>query len=205
MYGPRWKGSKLAASDRIGNGVKMQKRWLNRIFGVVLAVGGLVTGAYAGQMTEKGYTADRFGQLEVTPPAGKWEMRDQEATGNNHYGGPVVDFLLKQAVQGSYPVVKVSAVKKDDGSVTPDFVLKTSRDTMTQQGGQLSAVETGRVGGRNVWSYQARISIKGQLSQVVYLLLEGPTAFFMAQMVVPDGALAQAKPLFDELLATFRY
>lgn len=179
----------------------MRKSLGTLFLGSMLAVGS----AWAGHLTEKGYTADRFGHLEVAPPAGKWEIRDREANGNNEYGGPVVDFLYKQPVGGVYPVVQVSAVKKAEADVTPEFVLQTSRDAILQQGGQLTLVSPWRVAGRAGWTYDAALTIKGQLSQVHYVLLEGAGAYFLAQIVVPAGTLGQVKPDLDALLAAFRY
>lgn len=177
-------------------------RW-QRILAVIAALG--AGPALAGQVVGNSYVGARYGALTIVPPAGAWRIVDQEGSAGSEAGGPVVHLQMAQAIGGAYPVVQVSAVRKTEAAVTAAFILDTSREAMIQRGGVPGPVEVGAADGRQVHSYRARIPVRGQAAEAVYVLLEGAGSFFVLQMVVPVVDYDEARARLDQLLTTLRY
>lgn len=177
-------------------------RWQG-IVAVIVALG--AGPALAGQTVGNRYVGARYGPLVIAPPADAWLIVDQEASAGSEAGGPVVNLQMAQAIGGTYPVVQVSAVRKTEAAVSAAFILDTSREAMIQRGGLPDPVEVGTVGGRPIHSYRARIPVRGQAAEAVYVLLEGEASFFVLQMVVPVADAGEARARLDQLLTTIRY
>ena len=165
----------------------------------------LCAAAQAGTVSGDAYVGERFGRLEIAPPAGRWAITDRESAGTSDEGGPVADLQLTAPVGDIRPLVRVTGVKKVDAAVTADFVLKTSRDALQQQGGEAGPVQRIQVGARSVWSYEARLDAEGQPLRTRLVVIEGAQAFFLLQMVVPAAAFDEAGRAFDQLLPAVKY
>lgn len=166
----------------------------------------LVSGlAEAGQMVGAAYVGERFGRIEIVLPQDQWRVTDREATGTVDDGGPVVDLQLQQAIDGSYPVVRVSAVRKVDASVTADLVLQTSREALEKQGGTVGPLLTSLAGGKIVRAYETDIAIQGKPAKVIYILLDGRQAIFSLQVAVPAASVDRVRTQVDALIAGIRY
>ena len=174
---------------------------------VVLALLGLVlAGTVAAvSLSADHYVAKRYGRLEIAPPAGRWEIIDRESPQADEAGGPVADLQLRQVVEGVRPVVRITGVRKLDATVTAESVLRTSREALVEVGGQVDPVRTVRVAGRNLQSYDGRIAPGGQAARSRLVLVEGPKAFFILQMVVPAAAFDAAAEALDQLLSGLSY
>lgn len=161
--------------------------------------------AGAGQLQGGTYVGERFGRIEITPAPGRWEMIDREAAGGNDLGGPVVDLHLRDNPGGSRAVVHVTGVKKADPSITAEFVLATSRDALVQQGGTPEPVRRLAIGGRGAWTYEAAVAAQGRPARTRLVVVEGPAAIFLLQMVVPVDGFEAAGRAFEQLLSGVKY
>lgn len=151
------------------------------------------------------FIGERFGRIEVLAPATQWLMLDREYSGDNEFGGPVLDLKAMVPIAGSFPNLHVSAFKRADASVTPEFILQTSRDAVRQKGGDLGAVQTRAVDAKKVWFFEAQVRQQDKPARLYYVLLQGSSAFFALQTVVPDSAFSETKRQIDELLLKVKY
>lgn len=175
-----------------------------RHFLAVIAI--LLAGAAtAGQIDGDRFVGERFGRLELSVPAGQWLILDREFSGNNEYGGPVVDLKATAAIVGVFPTVHVSAFKRADASVTAEFVLQTSRAAVEQKGGEPGPIQTLAVDGKKRWVFTARVRQNDQPASLHYLLLEGEQAYFAVQSVVPDAALGEWQQRVEQLMRQVKY
>ncbi len=159
----------------------------------------------AGDIQGNRYSGAKFAPLEITIPDGQWIILDRESSGDNTYGGPVVDFKSTRAAGSIYPVVMISAFKRAAEDITADFLLKTSREAMQQKGAQPGPVLVRTVNGRKVRYFEAQVTQKGQPAMLYYVLLEGKEALFAAQVVAPPADFPATQKQTDELLAQARY
>lgn len=165
----------------------------------------LSVSAFAGQLTGEAYIGERFGRIEIRPPAKQWLMLDRESSGDNEFGGPVVDLKALAPLGGVLPSLHVSAFRRVDASVTAAFVLQTSRDAVLQKGGEAGPVDIRTVNGRKVWFFDAQVKQQDKPARLYYVLLEGDKAYFALQTVVPDAAFLATKQGVDELLPKVNY
>lgn len=161
--------------------------------------------SWAGQVSGETYTGQRFGQIELVAPATQWLILDREFSGSNEFGGPVVDLKAVAPIAGIFPTLHISAFKRADISVTPEFVLQTSRDAVWQKTGQLGPVQVRAVDGKKIWFFVASVRQQDQLARLYYVLLEGLTVIYALQTVVPENAFAETQRLVDELLLKVKY
>jgi len=175
-----------------------------RHFLVLIAI--LLAGAAsAGQIDGDRYVGERFGRIEIKAPAGQWLILDREFSGNNEYGGPVVDLKATAAVAGVFPTVHVSAFKRADASVTAEFVLQTSRTAVEQKGGEPGPIQTLAVDGKKRWFFTAKVIQNDKPASLHYLLLEGEQAYFAVQSVVPEAALGELQQRIEALMRQAKY
>lgn len=160
---------------------------------------------FAGQLNGANYIGDRFGRIELVAPTTEWLILDRESSGNNEFGGPVVDLKATVSIAGYFPSLHLSAFKRIDVSVTPAFVLQTSRDAVEQRGGELGPIQNRVVDGKNTWFFEAKVWQKDQPARLYYVLLEGSEAIYALQTVVPEAALIETKRRVDELLLKVKY
>ncbi len=177
------------------------KNYLAVLAGLLVWGGAVQAGTLAGER----YVGERYGRLEIAPPAGSWEIVDRESSGAAPEGGPVADLQLRQAVAGHRPVVRITGVRKVDASVNADAILRTSRDAFVEAGGETGPVSRVAVAGRSVSAYDGRIVAAGQPARSRLVLVEGRDSFFLLQMVVPAAAFDEAAKAFDQLLPALRY
>ena len=161
--------------------------------------------AAAGSLDGDRYVAERYGRLEIAAPAGRWEIFDREGGIAADEGGPVVELQLRRAVAGLRPTLRITGVRKGDAAVSADSILRTSREAFVEAGGELGPILAVSTGGRTQQSYEGRIAPAGQAARSRVVLLEGPQAFFLLQMVVPIAAFDEAAREFDQLLPAIAY
>lgn len=177
-----------------------------KAFGATLVVLLLSAGpAAAGSLDGDRYVAERYGRLEISAPAGRWEFFDREGGIASDEGGPVVDLQLRQPVAGLRPTLRITGVRKGDATVSADSILRTSREAFVEAGGELGPILVNSTGGRTQQSYEGRIAPGGQAARSRVVLLEGPQAFFLLQMVVPAAAFDEAARELEHLLPTIAY
>lgn len=165
----------------------------------------LAAPVFAGQVSGESYIGERFGRIELRAPAGQWLLLDRESSGNNEFGGPVLDLKATAAIAGAFPTLHVNAFKRADASVTAEFVLQTSRHAVQQKGGELGPEQMRAVDGKKIWFFEAQVILLDKPAWLYYVLLEGATAFFAVQTVVPEAAFGETKRRVDELLLKVTY
>lgn len=159
----------------------------------------------AGQLNGETYLGERFGRIELTAPARQWLLLDREYSSDNEFGGPVLDLKATAAIGGAFPSLHVTAFRRVDASVTPEFVLQTSRDAVQHKGGELGPVQMRTVNGKNVWFFAAQVRQQDKAARLYYVLLAGSSALFALQTVVPESAFSETKNRVDELLSAVSY
>lgn len=172
---------------------------------LLLAAFWLASSAWAGQFKGDTYIGERFGRIELLAPGNHWLVLDREFSGNNEFGGPVVDLRSTVGIAGIFPSVHISAFKRADASVTAEFVLQTSRDAVLQKGGEPGPVEIRAVNGKKAWFFEAQVKQQEKPARLYYVLLAGATAFFALQTVVPESVFIETKRQVDELLLKVGY
>lgn len=165
----------------------------------------LAVPAIAGQLSGNTFVGERFGRIEIVETDAQWLILDREYSGNNLLGGPVADIKATRPVAGYFPTVHLSAFKRADATVTPDFVLQTSRDAVRQKGGHPGGIQSAAVNGRNVWFFEAMVLQQDKPAKLYYVLLEGDSVFFALQTVVPEFAFDETRGRVDKLLNGISY
>ena len=69
----------------------------------------LCAAAQAGTVSGDAYVGERFGRLEIAPPAGRWAITDRESAGTSDEGGPVADLQLTAPVGDIRPLAQNSS------------------------------------------------------------------------------------------------
>lgn len=171
----------------------------------LLALGLAAWPAGAGEVIGNTYVGERFGYIELTAADGKWEIADKEKAATNDMAGMIAHFKLKDAISGWRPDINVLGFKKIEGAITVDFVMNTMRSQWTAQGGEVDAIETGRIAGKKVFFNDKRLNVKGIAMKGRDIYLEGEKAIFVVHMVVRADVYPQTLQLLEELVSAAKY
>lgn len=165
----------------------------------------LAGAALAGEVQDGRFVAGRYGRLEISAPATDWVLSDRESVGDNALGGPVADLRSTRRAGSIYPLVLITAFRQADDSVTPDFILRASRDSMQQRGAVPGPVLVRRVNERKIWFFDAAVQQQGQPARLYYLLLAGEGVYFAIQAVAPEASFEPMQQQVDALLNHLSY
>ena len=171
----------------------------------LLALGLAAWPASAGEVIGNTYVGERFGYIELTSVGGKWEITDKEKSAKTDLGGAIAHFKLKDAVSGWNPEVHVIGFKKVGGVVTVDFVVGLMRKEWIAQGGEVEALETGRIAGKKVVQYDKRLTFQGTPMKGRDICLESEKGIFVVAVIVREDAYPQTLQLLEELVSAAKY
>ena len=164
------------------------------------------TSLWAGELSGDSYVGARFGAIRIIAPASQWLMLDREYSGDNEFGGPVVDLKgLQPLTTGTFPSLHLTAFKRVGPEVNAAFVLENSQNAVRQRGGQVSPVASRALNGKTIWFFDALVSQNDKPARLYYVLLESSQAFFALQTAVPVSAFDETRQRVDELLLKVSY